>query len=95
MGLWGDQLAVAPIKINKNHVIPDAASDKLRSSAWPPQATIRTDFVILLAYDEHGLADESDPHRITTAWNRRDEIDEVPSGAVGRGHLAPEDSVVR
>ncbi|MBP0456013.1 hypothetical protein JFN87_00660 [Streptomyces bomunensis] len=95
MGLWSYQLMVPPLQINKNHVIPDAASDQLRRAVGAAQAAVRTDVVVLLAHDEHGLTEQRDPHRVPAPRNRGHEIDEVPPGTVGRGHLTPETRVVR
>ena len=59
------------------------------------QAAVGADVVVLLAHDDDGLSEQSDHQRVTTVRNRRDDVDEMPPGPVGRGHLAPEDPIVR
>lgn len=94
-GLWFDQLVVPLVKIDENHVVPNRAAYGLRRPPRLPQTPVGTDVLVLLTDDDHGLSEQGDHQRVTTVWDRRDEIDEVPPGPVGRGHLTPKDPVVR
>lgn len=93
-GLWFNQLVVTLVEIDENHVVPNRAAYGLRRPPRLPQTPVGTDVLVLLPDDDHGLTEQGDHQRVTTVWDRRDEIDEVPSGPVGRGHLTPKDPVV-
>lgn len=83
------------IKFHENHVISDDASDRLGRPARLPKTPIGADLVVLFPHHDDRFSEQGDHQGIAAVGKGGDEIDEVPPRPVGRGHLSPEDPVVR
>src|SRR5207249_11591104 len=74
--------------------VPDGTSHRLRRPPRPPQTPVRPYVLVLVARDDDRLTEYRHHQRVTGVGDRGDKVDEVPAGAVGGGHFAPEGAVV-
>jgi hypothetical protein len=90
-----DQFVIAPVQVHEDHAVADGTADGLWRTPGPSQTPECTNVFVVFAYEEDRLAEQGDHQRVTMVRDRRDEVDEMPPGAVGDRHLALKDSVVR